>query len=37
MIISNQLEDSVKWANVVGVVTEHKRRYRAQDQSKIFC
>ena len=39
MIKSNQLEDDDIWADtyVIGVVTEHQRRCRAQGQSKSLC
>ena len=39
MIISNQLEDSDIRADtyVIGIVIEHPRRCRAQDQSKRSC
>ena len=35
MIMSNQLEDSDIWEDVIGVATEHQRIYRGKGQSKI--
>ena len=37
MVITNLLEDSDIWADVVEVVIEHNRRYRGQGQSNISC
>ena len=39
MILPNQLEDSDIRADtyVIGIVIEHQRKYKGQDQSKISC